>query len=669
LCGIYAHVRCSCGHSGGAEEFIAHGNRCPACGSIVRVPGGTAGLPGFGDAGFMRGEELPVPRQPKHFDQNPGHPMECGRCLATSLEVERRSVAEAAAWLAGVALGLREGGERPGPLSVAVLRPQCREMLCEAPVRRDAAAESEVLPRIGHLFERSLLAAPETRVILTQSALNWAMNQAPIGTDGAILVGRAGLCAALVANNAVADSREAPACHHTQPVESVSAHLLAEVRAAYGPRREEGCEPLQSGDVIALHLLQRGLRAAGFHGADHPLHASLAACDLIEHASSVFFECERAHDAPCRDSPGVSSALRRVAASPGASLVVDRIVRDMGVAVCAELSTYDPVTDVARLPLRELPYSGRLAEICSDLLEEDASGFGAWIASQVMAELQALFEQDSARLCDRSKPDDEVAYGAKVARLAVERNPVWELLGYADGRGSMPRFLALMTARVADLRFEQSRWTGKQGIAVQRYRRAALSWIGREQMASPFWHLFLVRFTGEMLSLPGGRRRCPPGCDFTVADLCRRVEEVRRIYEKAQAHELGRLVQAEAAALLGHPEFLHTSAFLAADAGRESEWGSRAKEAGSANILDYFLEAQIEKGIFPPDGRDAQPLENGGWTPSFPQRGAPGAEGLEHRAQEASPMPSAVVLAETAAPKPPVPKARTGVRRQRRKRT
>ena len=567
-----------------------------------------------------------------------------------------------------MALGMQSEAEKPRSLSLSVLRPQCQEMLCEAPARRDAATEAQVLPRIKRLFEESLLAAHETRVILVQSCLNWAINQAPIAGNDAILVSKAAISATLIANNAIAETRESPACHHKHPPETISRDIIDELEAAFRPDIGNQVEPLQPGDLIALHLLHQGLVIAGFHGESHPLTSVLESCDLIHHASSLYLNLETLPESPCHSTADISAVLRRVAASPGASLVVDRIVRDMCHTVRDEIGKYDPAHDAIRLPIRDLPYVAKLADICLDLLENDRFAYGAWIASQVMAEIQALFQDKPARLNDRSKPDNEITFNAKISRLAVERNPIWELLSYEDERGSIPRFLARMTTRLADLRLDQNQWTGKQGITLHRYRNAALSWIGREQMASPFWHLFLIRFTRELITTPYQSRRIPPGSNFALADLCQSIEKIEKDYDRPQSQALGKLVQSEATVLVQHPEFMHTSVFQSRHAEEAHKKDGRDQHIPqSESILDGFLMAQIEVGLFPPGARSAgkgQPGENG-WAPAFAARTAPHAEGLIRRSNEIPSSESEVPLAITTGRKPPEPKVRTSARQRR----
>jgi rubrerythrin len=42
LCGTWAHVQCQgCRYTAHANEFINNNDRCPKCGSIVSVPGGS----------------------------------------------------------------------------------------------------------------------------------------------------------------------------------------------------------------------------------------------------------------------------------------------------------------------------------------------------------------------------------------------------------------------------------------------------------------------------------------------------------------------------------------------------------------------------------------------------------------------------------------------------
>jgi hypothetical protein len=198
----------------------------------------------------------------------------CDVCYQRTFAAGPASVAASVRWLAKFTAEsaqeadvatLPGGGEG---LALASAQPHCEEVHCEAPIQRDIVPhlQQAATTAIGRVFEAAWLHSPEIQAALCQIALNEAARTTYVPETGEIALGAFGTHAAIVANNLLWQVNPS-----SQPLPNVPAGLIPvssalsldamerTLKEAGSDDSPTGSVEISSGDLLALHVLCRGL--------------------------------------------------------------------------------------------------------------------------------------------------------------------------------------------------------------------------------------------------------------------------------------------------------------------------------------------------------------------------------------------------------------------------
>ncbi|HEV7405523.1 MAG TPA: hypothetical protein VGO11_21440 [Chthoniobacteraceae bacterium] len=592
-------------------------------------------------------------------------PAGCAACRTATAKVQRVSLEAAGTWLSRAA-DLGGNGRAQAWLfavpSISLCRalPDCEGLRCEAPIRRgtsvagvskdgswfqpapasatDVATGTSIVQR--HVGAATLW-APAPPASLRAAVARHFVTRVAIDEAHPPRCGEATISALLVANNLISYFKPGPRCVSVVPASPKSG---APLTAATEPSlallgqwlAADSEEPLNSGDLAAIHLLVTALDAAadaerrvprsvpaapppprGCLGIflpakappaapkprlaedPHPpataeLRRRLAAHDLLGRAGELFA------GTPAEEPPQAAAVLRRLAASEEGYLALALIAREAAGAAGEGRS------------------GERLAEVGRALLDNDAAGSGLHVSTWLLAELLSTFPHPKPPRAEDAPP--VAARGGAKHRGA--ESELWPILCgpiEAGDQARFPRWIADLLRSAAALAAERRPSSRAEGLLFVRIRNAGEALLGGEMLADPWFHLFFVRTFAALAeeNLDGFHL---PNCGSVGArELCARLEQILGAYEESDQDSLRLTVRAEAEAAMKLPGFART--FRAAEWRRQEQ--IEAYQESKADVFDKYLH-----GGAPPDDEDELPGGEGDspddgspppWEPPAPE--------------------------------------------------